>query len=263
MWDLPRPALAGGFLTKGPLEKSQCSVILFAESGSLFRVFFFFFPRGWWADSSQHVGLCIPSWGGSLPTVLALDSVWDPSGGRVDCRGKSPRTLAAVSVGSQPHQLPVLSPEHKVSLGRGDAVGGEGRGPGPRSALPSSAEPREECLSGSVAPGSELSPPEMVGITPNQTTFHSDEGRTDHLSWALLSTDVGLPDTGADALQPLNLISWRPVEPCGAGEEKETSIFWCSAQAMFKRRNQLFPGVLPRGGVRVGALFMFIFLFEV
>ena len=168
-----------------------------------------------------------------------------------------------VNVGTQPHQLPVLSLEHKVSMGGGDAVGGEGRGPGPRSALPSSAEPREECLSGSVAPGSELSPPEMVGITPNQTTFHSDEGRTDHLSWALLSTDVGLPDTGAAALQPLNLISRRPGEPCGVGEEKETSVFRCSAQAMFKRGNQLFLSVLPGGGVRVGALFVFIFLFEV
>jgi len=63
--DLTRvSALAGGFLTKGPPGKSQCSVVLFAASGSLFR-----HPPHrpeWWADSSQHVGLCIPSWGGSL-----------------------------------------------------------------------------------------------------------------------------------------------------------------------------------------------------
>ena len=168
---------------------------------------------------------------------MTLDSVWDPSWGRVDHSGKSLRTLAVVSVGNQPHQLPVLSMEHKASLGRGDAVDGEGRGPGPQSTFPSSAEPREQCLSDSVAPCSELSPPEMVGITPNQTTFRSDEGRIDHLSWSLLSTGVGLPDTGAAALQPLNLIFWRPGEPCGAGEENETSVFQCSSQAMFKRGN--------------------------
>ena len=53
---------------------------------------------------------------------MTLDSVWDPSWGRVDHSGKSLRTLAVVSVGNQPHQLPVLSMEHKASLGRGDAL---------------------------------------------------------------------------------------------------------------------------------------------
>lgn len=193
---------------------------------------------------------------------MTLDSVWDPSWGRVDHSGKSLKTLAVVSVGNQPHQLPVLSTEHKASLGRGGAVGGEGRGPGPRSTPPSSAEPREGCLSDSVAPCSELSPPKM-GITPDQTTFHSDEGRIDRLSWSHLRTGVGLPDTGAAVLQPLNLIFWRPGEPCRTGEEKETSIFRCSVQAVFKRGNRLVPRVLPGGGVRVGALFMFSFLFRV
>lgn len=45
---------------------------------------------------------------------------------------ESPRILAVVSVGNQIHQLPLLSSEHKGSSGRGDAVGGEGRGPGLR-----------------------------------------------------------------------------------------------------------------------------------
>ena len=53
----------------------------------------------------------------------------------MDHCGESPRTLAVVSVGNQIHQLPLLSSEHKGSLGRGDAVGGEGRGPGLRERL--------------------------------------------------------------------------------------------------------------------------------
>ena len=233
--DLTRvSALAGGFLTKGPPGTSQCSVFLFAASGSLFRPpapaqSGGLIPHSMW-DSAYHPGE-------GACTVMTLDSVWDPSWGRVDHSGRSLRTLAVVSVGNQPHQLPVLSMEHKASLGSGDAVDGEGRGPDPQSTFPSSAEPREQCLSDSVAPCSEPSPPEMVGITPNQTTFRSDEGRIDHLSWSLLSRGVGLPDTGAAALQPLNLIFWRPGEPCGAGEEKETSVFQCSSQAMFKRGN--------------------------